>query len=175
MAIVFDLQIEFLDTEFELKAFSKQLQKRITPFGEIGFHPLGNTFVTASGPYRGQLSVTPKNVGFGVSLDQGDGCLHQLDDDECLKLSLHMYDFIRDLPYYQLALVGWEIGFLRNFLCMGGNGNVLAVDEIEGLVVANSLLEKVSNKKPWVRFDKDHKWIPLRSAVGNIFAEDDDV
>jgi len=173
MAICFDLEISFLDVEFDFEDFSTRLAHRVKPFKKIAFHPLKNTFITVDGPYQGQLSVTPKNVGMGVSLDEG-GCEHDIDDDEALKLSLHMYGFIKSLPDFQMALVGWELGFLSNYLIFNKTGEVIDVAEVEGLVVSNELLEKVNDKSSWVEFDTKHQWIPCESQIGNIFGDEED-
>ncbi len=173
MAISFSLEISFLDVEFEFNVFSEQLAASIKPFKKIGFHPLKNTFVTVDGPYSGQLSVTPKNVGMGVSFDEG-GCKHDIDDEEALVLSLHMYEFIKGLPYYQLALIGWELGFLSNYLEFDNENRIIGIAEVEGLVVTNELLKNVKDKSAWIDFDESHKWIPCESQFGNIFADDED-
>ncbi|MDH5180371.1 MAG: hypothetical protein OEZ39_00790 [Gammaproteobacteria bacterium] len=170
MAICFDLQISFLDDEVDHSAFAALLAQRIKPFRDIEFHPLSHTFVTVDGPYQPQQHVTPKNVGFAVSYDTGQH--REMDDEECLDLSLHMYDFIRDLPYYQIALVGWEINFLSDYLTWDESDRVIEVAEVEGLVAAKRLFEHVADKAVWVEFDKNHYWIPCESAMGNIFGDD---
>jgi len=172
MAICFDLEISFLNVEYDLQLFLEQLAPTIKPFKNIDFHPLKNSFITVDGPYQGQLSVTPKNVGMGVSFDD-DAPYHDVDDEEALKLSLHMYEFIRGLPEYQMALVGWELGFLSNYLKHDQAGQVVEVAAIEGLVVANELFEKVKDSSRWIDFDSRHKWIPCESQIGNMFGDDE--
>jgi len=174
MAISFDLEISFLDKDYDFDDFVDSLHQRVTPFKKIDFHRIYKTFVTTKGSDPSQLSLTPKNVSFGHSKDTDRTIHHDVSNEECLDLSLHMYDFIKDLPYFQLALVGWELGYLSNYLKFDDNGKLIDISETEGLVVSNELLASINSSNDWQPFDKAHHWIPCESALGNMFEDDED-
>lgn len=173
MAICFDMQISFLNEVIDLHEFSSLLDERVTPYKNIHFHPLDNAFHGIDGVCQNQLNhkqlnVIPKNVGLAVPFDKG-GFMHKVDDRECFNLSLHMYEFIRDLPKYQIALVGWEIGKLYDYLICNEQGKIVDIEPTEGLVISNELFSLIKNKNDWFEFDSNHMWIPCESALGNLF------
>ena len=168
MAICFDMQISFLDEVIDIHEFSSLLDERVTPYKNIHFHPLDDVISSFDVTDKLQLNVIPKNFGLGVSSDDG-GFMHKVDDKECFNLSLHMYEFIKGLPDYQIALVGWEIGKLYEYLVYNQQGQVVGIEPTEGLVISNELYALVDNKNDWVVFDSGHMWIPCESALGNIF------
>ena len=168
MAICFDMQISFLDEVINIHEFSSLLDKRVTPYKNIHFHPLDNVFHGLDNTGYEQVNVIPKNVGLAVPFDD-DGFMHKVDDKECLNLSIHMYEFIKDLPKFQIALVGWEIGKLYDYLKYNEEGKIVDIESTEGLVISNELFSLIKNKADWVEFDSNHMWIPCESALGNLF------
>jgi len=174
MAISFDLEISFLREKYDFNAFVGALHQQVTPYKEIDFHRIYKTFVTVKGSDPSQLSLTPQNISFGHSKDIDSNIHHEVSDDECLALSLHMYEFIKELPDYQLAIVGWELGYLSNFLKFNKDGDIINIAEVEGLVVSNKLLSSTKTSNAWQVFDSNHHWIPCESAIGNIFDDDDE-
>ena len=173
MAICFDMQISFLDESINIHEFSSLLDKRVTPYKNIHFHPLENVFHGIDSVCHDildhkQLNIIPKNVGLAVPFDEG-GFIHKVDDKECFNLSLHMYEFIRGLPKYQIALVGWEIGKLYDYLIRNEEGKIIDIEPTEGLVISNELFSLIKNDEDWVKFDSTHMWIPCESALGNLF------
>ncbi|RDH85930.1 MAG: hypothetical protein DIZ80_00185 [endosymbiont of Galathealinum brachiosum] len=168
MAICFDMQISFLDETINVHEFSSLLDEKVTPYKNIHFHPLDNAFHGIDGVCEDQLNIIPKNVGLAVPFDDGD-FMHKVDDKECFNLSLHMYEFIKDLPKYQIALVGWEIGKLYDFLIYNEQGKIVDIEPTEGLVISNELFSLIKDKEDWVVFDSNHMWIPCESALGNLF------
>jgi len=168
MAICFDMQISFLDEVIDIHEFSSLLDERVTPYKNIHFHPLDDIFTSLDASEQKQLNVIPKNVGLAVSSDEG-GFMHKVDDKECHNLSLHMYDFIKGLPKYQIALVGWEIGKLYDYLVYNTQGRIVDIKPTEGLVISNELFSLINNTNDWVEFDSNHMWIPCESALGNMF------
>lgn len=167
MAICFDMQISFLNENIDINEFSFLLDKKVMPYKNIEFHPLNNAFSSTEDSCLEQLNVIPKNVGLAVLCD--DGLKHNIDDKECYKLSLHMYEFLKGLPYYQIALVGWEVGYLYSYIEYNEQGNIVDIEQTEGLVVSNELFTIIKNKNNWVEFDSSHMWIPCESALGNMF------
>lgn len=168
MAICFDMQIGFLDEVIDIHEFSSLLDERVTPYKNIHFHPLDNMFSSLQADDQKQLNIIPKNVGLAVSSDDG-GFMHKVDDAECFNLSLHMYEFIKGLPKYQIALVGWEIGKLYDYLIYNELGKIADIEPTEGLVISNELFSLIDKKSDWIAFDSNHMWIPCESALGNIF------
>lgn len=176
MAICFDMQISFLQEDYDYEAFLYAIQSRIQPYKNIGFHRLHANFISSHGGDKSQLCISPKGVSMGSSLDVDVTEYHQLDDDACLALSLHMYEFIKELGSYNMACVGWELPYLSQFLDYDEAGVLQSIAAIEGLVVSNKLfqqcVEPISDE--WQVFDDTHYWIPCESAIGNIIGNDAD-
>ena len=177
MAIVFDMQIAKLsrsrnDDQNIVETLSAVVKPYVGDNRIIEFHPISNTFVNENGGVSGQLSLSPKYVSIGSSLD--DRREDDIDDEEIFKLTLHMYDLLKEVEAFDLALVGWEIGFLSNYLEFGNKGDVTKVGEVEGLVVSKGLVKNIQLSNQFQKFSKTHIWIPVESMPGNIFGGDDD-
>ncbi|BCE00488.1 hypothetical protein [Marinicellulosiphila megalodicopiae] len=164
MAIIFDLQIQFLNKNANYHDLYNTLNSKVTPFEGIDFHKVNNTFITADGPVNSQVSICPENVGLAVSFDDLSKGRVKLSEEKMLELSLHMYDFIKDVPEVDLAIVGWEIGSLDvSYLTFDKNEKVVEVAEVEGLVVSNHLFEHAFKSSEWEEFDATHSWIRCES------------
>jgi len=177
MAIVFDMQICHLDKKLETQnKIIKQLKPNIKPYISanrcIEFHPVSNTFVNEYGKVAGQLSLSPKYVSIASSLD--DRREDDINDDEILKLTLHMYDILKKIDTFDLALVGWELGFLSNYLTFDTNREVTEVADVEGLVINKSLTRQIKLPPDFIPFSKTHFWVPVESMPGNMFGDDED-
>lgn len=158
MAIVFSLEICFLNNTYNRETIVRHFSKRLMPKGNVSFHPVKETFVSANGPNPSQLSVIPKNIGIAVSYDT-DGEELKLSRDEAEYLVKTLYYSLKSLPSYQIAAVGWEIYDLGPLL-----KNPQELEDFEGIVVANTLLENLNiNENKWEEFDSSHKWIPYKS------------
>jgi len=172
MGIIFDMQICHLDKKVETEnQFIGQFEPTIEPYihasRNIEFHPISNTFINEDGKVLGQLSLSPKYVSIANSLD--DRREDDIDDDEILKLTLYMYDILKTNDTFDLAMVGWELGFLSNYLTFDKNKKITEVANVEGLVINKNLTRKIKLSSDFISFSKTHCWIPANSMPGNLY------
>ncbi len=163
MAIVFSMEISFLNEEYSLREVQKILKNNLIDKGRIKFHTPDSTFVTKNGRDPRQIGIIPKNIGIAVSFDPpGEQIIPT--EEESLYIIETMYKSVKDLPHYKMALAGWEISYLDNLFEYDENGNKKSITEIEGLVVCNELLKNCTQDlNNWAKFDEEHSWIPYSS------------
>ena len=154
MAIAFEMQVEFDGDRSLRKQFLDAAGQIFVPImingKKIEFHTPGNTFVTIPADAWTNISITPKNVGHGVSFDTGD--FIALNKHEMLELSLHMYYCLKDVPGYVYALVGWELDNITSTVKSYMKSPAYVP---EGLVIHKNKADKFKQHGQ-VEFDRAH-------------------
>src|SRR5215212_6577483 len=112
MALVFELVVNCGPSERSAREFAETIAKRL---GDV---QVGNYGISLHQPLLDKVqdndsqtylvSIVPKNVGYGVGLDKG-GARIPLTSSELTDLGNKLYDFIRGIPKYSVANVGWDI------------------------------------------------------------------
>ena len=163
MAIVFSMEVSFLDETYNLEEVQNIFETKLKTKGRISFHIPDCTFISSKGKDPRQVGIIPKKIGVAVSFDHpGDQIIPN--EEEGKYLIETMYESIRDLPAYQMAMVGWELGYLDHFFSYNEQGHKKSLATVQGLVVSKHLVEKYAeDKAEWKHFDKNHDWIPYSS------------
>jgi hypothetical protein len=107
-------------------------------------------------------SLIPVGVGQGVGLDVGKPTI-PLSIEEYFELGLKLYDRVRGILTYQLAMVGWDVD---NWLSLeelkADWTKEISEGLLKGLAVSKEVLPQLPASEYFVSFDNDHVWIPYR-------------
>ncbi len=161
MALVFQLVVDFRRDEKAAQAYCDWLMgqpNHATVAGKrIELHRPRLERTNIDNFY---VSLIPVAVGHGVGLDLGKPRI-LLSKEEFIELGLKLYDRVRGIPDYQLAMVGWDVD---NWLSLeelkADWTKEISEGSLKGLVVSKEILPELPASKHFAPFDNDHDWIP---------------
>ena len=164
MAVAFELVADFLSSEDDANRFAKLVEERLGPVAidnfVVSLHPPLQSGYPYGAPTQFPVAVLPVNVGLCVALDTAGERL-QLNESQIRRLGDHLYTLLSGLPYFKLAMVGWDVNFLLDIATLRNEWEVeIRNGSFGGLVVANDLLAKLPRSDHFTMFDDSHVWIP---------------
>ncbi len=166
MAVVFELVVDFREDEKAAQAYSDWLvgQPNYTTAAakRIELHRPLLQRTKQWGIDNFYVSLIPVGVGHGVALDVQKPKI-SLGKEEFVELGLKLYDRVRGVPHYQLAMVGWDVD---NWLSLeelkADWTKEISEGSLKGLVVSKTVLPELPTSEHFAPFDNDHDWIPYR-------------
>jgi hypothetical protein len=164
MAVVFELVLNFGKDNKAAQECCQVLAAKSDHFmvgdNTIELHPPKVERTEYSRTESFFVSLVPVAVGIRVALDRGTLRI-SLSNEEFLELALRLYDRVRGLPNYQLAMVGWEVGPRSNLEELKADWTDEIVEgSLKGLVVSKRLLPELPASEHFKPFDNEHVWIP---------------
>ena len=168
MAIVFELVANCGGDEIAAQEFAENIAKRLKDVHignhRISMHQPHSYKIRDKNTQAILVSIIPKQVGYRVGLDQEDYRI-PLTSSELTELGNVLYDFIREIPSYRVALVGWDVDWTVCYEELKSERSEELDDgDIDGLIVANDLLFDLPGKEHFVPFDAEHSWIPYEGT-----------
>lgn len=165
MAIIFELATEFADREsaerFHTAAAALSVTLRTGPH-KIGLHPPSSVYEQKYGDISTWgVFILPMNVGYGVACDPEPQI--PLTTAELTELGFALYDFLKTLPTFRLAWVGWEVvSRLSLPELLAESSEQLRNGDLSGLVVHKDIADLIPGQEHRVPFDATHDWFPYR-------------
>jgi len=166
MAVIFELLVDFREDEKAAQAFSDWLTgqpNQITVAGQtIELHRPLLQRTRQWGIDNFYISLIPVGVSHGFGWDLGKPKI-PLTKEELIELGQNLYDRIRGVPDYQLAMVGWDVDNWLSLEELKADWTKEISDgSLKGLVVSKKIMPELPASKHFVPFDNDHDWIPYR-------------
>ena len=168
MAIVFELSANFGSDEDAAKRFCVEVKRNYQTLDVMGHQinlhdPLISGFQDYTGQPSFEVSIIPMATGYGVALDQKNQRIH-LDASELLELGRKLYDLLRDVDGYQVALVGWDIDWINLAELREDWKEEIITGQFDGLVIAHNVRQHLPQSNHFVSFDDQHDWIPDKGS-----------
>jgi hypothetical protein len=168
MAVVFELSVHFGANVAAAQQFIDQIQHRYQAF-QVGPHrielhpPLQSALPDASGATNVEVSMIPIAVGLAVALDDH---LPRLDltTPELTQLGQHLYDLLRGLEGYEVAMVGWDVDRFNRLELQADFQEELLDGTLTGVVLARNQRTSITTSQHFVPFDQYADWIPYQGT-----------
>jgi hypothetical protein len=168
MAVVFALSVHFGSNRDAAQRFIAQIQPRYQAF-QIGPHrielhpPSQSALPDASGVTNIEVSIIPIAVGLAVSID-GRRPRLDLTTPELTQLGQHLYDLLRGLEDYEVAMVGWDVDRFNRLELQTEVQEELLDGTLAGIVLARNQRTSITTSQHFVPFDQYADWIPYQGT-----------
>jgi hypothetical protein len=166
MAVVFELSVHFGPDRAAADRFIAQIQQRYRS-GTIGPHTIAlhpPLLDARSSKTNIEVSIIPIGVGLAVALDRDHPRL-DLTTAELTQLGQQLYDLLRGLDGYEVAMVGWDTDRFTRLELQTDYQEELLDGTMTGLVVARDQLASITTSQHFVPFDAYADWIPYRGTT----------
>jgi hypothetical protein len=165
MAVVFELSVHFGPERAAADRFIAQIKQRYRSF-PIGTHTIAlhPPLLNIRSAPNIEVSIIPIGIGMGVAMDRDHPHL-DLTTDELTRLGHQLYDLLRGLDGYKVAMVGWDTD---RFTCLELQTDYQAElldGTMTGVVVARDQLASLTTSQHFVPFDAYADWIPYAGTT----------
>jgi hypothetical protein len=165
MAVVFELSVHFGPDRVAADRFIAQIKQRYRSF-PIGSHTIAlhPPLLNARDATNIEVSIIPIGVGLAVALDRDHARL-DLTTAELTELGQHLYDLLRGLDSYEVAMVGWDTDRFTRLELQTDYQEELLDGTMTGIVVARDQLANITTSQHFVPFDAYADWIPYTGTT----------
>jgi hypothetical protein len=168
MAIAFELSVNFGPGFVGAKQFCQEIKRNYQTLDieghQIDLHePLILQFHDLAKQPSFSVSMLPKAVGYGVALDHRRPRI-PLNSSQLSELGRRLYDLLKGINGYQVALVGWDSDWINLAELREEWAEDIVDGRLTGLVVARNVRPQLTNSEYFVPFDDNHDWIPYQGS-----------
>jgi hypothetical protein len=160
MAVVFELSVHFGPDRAAADRFIAQIHQRYRSFPigphTIALHP---PLLNARDAANIEVSIIPIGVGLAVALDRDHPRL-DLITAELTQLGQQLYDLLRGLDGYEVAMVGWDTDQFTRLDLQTDYQEELLDGTMTGIVVARDRRASLTTSQHFVPFDAYADWLP---------------
>jgi hypothetical protein len=165
MAVIFELSVHFGPDRVAADRCISQIQQRYRSFPigprTIALHP---PLLNARDATNIEVSIIPIGVGLAVALDRDHPRL-DLTTAEFTQLGQQLYNLLRGLDGYEVAMVGWDIDRFTRLDLQTDDQAELLDGTMAGVVVARDQLPSLTSSPHFVPFDAYADWIPYAGTT----------
>jgi hypothetical protein len=158
MAVIFGLSVHFGPDRAAADRFIAQITQRYRSFPiaphTIALYPPSLNDRDATNI---EISIIPIGVSMGIPLDHPR---LNLTTAELTQLGHYLYDLLRGLDGYEVAMVGWEVDRFNRLDLQTDYQEDLLDGTMTGVVVARDQLPSLTTSQHFVPFDDYADWIP---------------
>jgi hypothetical protein len=166
MAVVFGLSVHFGPDRVAADRFIAQIKQRYRSF------PIGPHTIALHPPLLDarsietniEVSIIPIGVGLAVAIDRDHPRL-DLTTAELTQLGQQLYELLRGLDGYEVAMVGWDTDRFTRLELQTDCQEELLDGTMAGVVVARNQLSSITTSQHFVPFDAYADWIPYTGTT----------